>query len=199
MEKQLIISIGREFGSAGHEIADRLAKHYGLSLYDHNLLREVAKERGLDAAALEEFDEKKRNKLLTRTVRGMSNSPAQNVAQIQFDFLREKAESGKSFVVVGRCSEYVLKEYGVVSIFILGDMDTKVARIQRLYNKTEKEAKFMIADRDRSRKAYHNSHCPTKWGDSRGYDLSLNSSRLGMDESVKILTNYIDTRMKISK
>ena len=199
MEKQLIISIGREFGSAGHEIADRLAKHYGLSLYDHNLLREVAKERGLDAVALEEFDEKKRNKILTRTVRGMSNSPAQNVAQIQFDFLREKAESGKSFVVVGRCSEYVLKEYGVVSIFILGDMDTKVARIQRLYNKTEKEAKFMIADRDRSRKAYHNSHCPTKWGDSRGYDLSLNSSRLGMDESVKILTNYIDTRMKISK
>ena len=199
MEKQLIISIGREFGSAGHEIADRLAKHYGLSLYDHNLLREVAKERGLDAAALEEFDEKKRNKILTRTVRGMSKSPAQNVAQIQFDFLREKAESGKSFVVVGRCSEYVLKEYGVVSIFILGDMDTKVARIQRLYNKTEKEAKFMIADRDRSRKAYHNSHCPTKWGDSRGYDLSLNSSRLGMDESVKILTNYIDARMKISK
>ena len=89
MEKQLIISIGREFGSAGHEIADRLAKHYGLPMYDHNLLREVAKERGLDAAKLEEFDEKKRNKLLTRTVRGMSNSPAQNVAQIQFDFLRE--------------------------------------------------------------------------------------------------------------
>lgn len=199
MEKQLIISIGREFGSAGHEIADRLAKHYGLPMYDHNLLREVAKERGLDAAKLEEFDEKKRNKLLTRTVRGMSNSPAQNVAQIQFDFLREKAESGKSFVVVGRCSEYVLKDYGVVSIFILGDMDTKVARIQRLYNKTEKEAKFMIADRDKSRKAYHNSHCPVKWGDSRGYDLSLNSSRLGMDESVKILTNYIDTRMKLSK
>ena len=199
MEKQLIISIGREFGSAGHEIADRLAKHYGLPMYDHNLLREVAKERGLDAAKLEEFDEKKRNKLLTRTVRGMSNSPAQNVAQIQFDFLREKAESGKSFVVVGRCSEYVLKDYGVVSIFILGDMDTKVARIQRLYNKTEKEAKFMIADRDKSRKAYHNSHCPVKWGDSRGYDLSLNSSRLGMDESVKILTNYIDTRMKQSK
>lgn len=199
MEKQLIISIGREFGSAGHEIADRLAKHYGLPLYDHNLLREVAKERGLDASVLEEFDEKKRNKLLTRTVRGMSSSPAQNVAQIQFDFLREKAESGKSFVVVGRCSEYVLKDYGVVSIFILGDMDTKIARIRRLYNKTEKEARFMIADRDRSRKAYHNSHCPVKWGDSRGYDLSLNSSRLGMDESVKILTNYIDTRMKLSK
>ena len=199
MEKQLIISIGREFGSAGHEIADRLAKHYGLPLYDHNLLREVAKERGLDASVLEEFDEKKRNKLLTRTVRGMSSSPAQNVAQIQFDFLREKAESGKSFVMVGRCSEYVLKDYGVVSIFILGDMDTKIARIRRLYNKTEKEARFMIADRDRSRKAYHNSHCPVKWGDSRGYDLSLNSSRLGMDESVKILTNYIDTRMKLSK
>lgn len=199
MEKQLIISIGREFGSAGHEIADRLAKHYGLPLYDHNLLREVAKERGLDVAKLEEFDEKKRNKLLTRTVRGMSNSPAQNVAQIQFDFLKEKAESGMSFVVVGRCSEYVLKDYGVVSIFILGDMDTKIDRIKRLYNKTDKEAKFMIADRDKSRKAYHNSHCPVKWGDSRGYDLSLNSSRLGMDESVKILTNYIDTRMRISK
>lgn len=197
MEKQLIISIGREFGSAGHEIADRLAKHYNLPIYDHNLLREVAKERGLDAAALEEYDEKKKNKLITRTVRGMSSSPAQNVANIQFDFLRQKAQNGQSFVVVGRCSDYVLKEFpALVSIFILGDLDSKTERIQRLYNKTEKEAKAMIADRDKSRKAYHNSHCPTKWGDSRGYDISLNSSRLGLEESVKILTNYIDIRMK---
>ena len=145
--KQLIISIGREFGSAGHEIAERLAKRYGLPLYDHNLLDEVAASHNLDSHELQEYDEMKHNKFLYRSVNGMSSSPADNVANMQFNFIRDKAEKGQSFVIVGRCSETILKDFeGLVSVFIIGDMDSKVARVQRLYGKSEKEAERFIRE-----------------------------------------------------
>lgn len=195
--KQLMISIGREFGSAGHEIAERLAKRYGLPLYDHNLLEEVAASRNLDSRELEKYDEVKRNKLLYRSVKGMSSCPADNVANLQFAFLREKAEAGQSFVVVGRCSETVLQDFeGLVSFFIMGDMDKKVERVMKLYDKSEKEATELIKEKDRKRKKYHDSHCKTKWGDSRNYALSINSSKLGLDASVNLLADYIDTITK---
>lgn len=192
--EQLIISIGREFGTAGHEIAEKLAEHYGLPLYDQNLLDEIAEKRNVDSKKLKEFDEKQ-TVALYRTVKGMSSSPSENVAQMQFDYLREKAKSGESFVVVGRCSEEVLKDYKcMIPIFINGDMDCKVARIVKKYGLTDDEAREYIKKMDRKRKYYHNSHCDTKWGDSRNYELTINSSRLGIDDSVKMLIWYIDTR-----
>ncbi len=102
---------GRSFpldeSSEHRTIAERIAKRYGLSLYDHNLLREVADSHNVSSEELEIFDEMKHNKFLYRTVKGMSSSPADNVALLQFNFLREKAEKGDSFVVVGRCSETI--------------------------------------------------------------------------------------------
>lgn len=198
--KQLIISIGREFGSAGHEIAERLAKRYGLPLYDHNLLDEVAASHNMDSQELQEYDEMKHNKFLYRSINGMSSSPADNVANMQFNFLLDKAEKGQSFVIVGRCSETILKDYeGLVSVFIIGDMESKVARVQHLYGKSEKEAERFIREKDRKRKKYHDSHCKSKWSDSHTYDLSLNSSKLGLAGSVDFLADYIDRRMKGTK
>ena len=195
MKEQLIISVGREFGSGGHEIAQKLADHYHLPLYDHNLLDEMAAKHGMDKELLQELDEKKRNKFLSRTVRGMSNSPEHNVAQLQFDFIKQKAEEGKSFVIVGRCSETVLREHpAMISFFILGDMDEKIKRIMRLHQMSKSQAEELIQEKDRKRKKYHNSHCEGKWGDSRNYEMSINSSKLGIDESVKIITQYIDAR-----
>lgn len=198
MGEQVIISIGREFGSAGHEIAAKLAAYYKLPLYDHNLLDHIAEEGGLNSKELKDFDEKKRNMLLTRTVKGMTNSPAYHVANLQFDFLRKKAESGESFVVVGRCSDFILKNYpGFISIFVLGDMDKKIERVMRVYDMSKEEARAFIVEKDRKRKKYHNSYCDIRWGDSRGYDLSINSSKLGEEECMRILVDYIDTRKKV--
>lgn len=192
---QLIISIGREFGSGGHEIAQKLADIYNLPLYDHNLLDEIAKERNLDKNDLVKHDEKKRNLLFSRTVRGFNNSASQNIAYLQFNYLQKKAAAGESFVVVGRCSETVLKEYnGLVSIFILGDMDKKIARVSEKYNLTGEKAQKLITTKDYKRKKYHDSHCEGKWGDSKNYDLSINSSKLSMDEIIQLLTTYIDMR-----
>ena len=107
---QLIISVGREFGSGGHEIAQKLSEIYNLPLYDRNLLKEVADTKNIDVNSLEEYDEVKKKRFFSRTVRGMSSSPEQAVAKLQFDYLRKKADNGNSFVVVGRCAETVLKD-----------------------------------------------------------------------------------------
>ncbi len=198
--KQLIVSIGREFGSGGHEIGEHLAKRYGLPLYDHNLLDEVAVFHNMDRNTLQEYDEMKRNKLLYRSVKGMNSSPADNVAEMQFSFIRDKAESGQSFVIVGRCSETVLKEFeGLISVFVIGDMKDKVTRVQRLYGKSEKEAEKLIREKDRKRKKYHDSHCEAKWSDPHSYDLCINSSKLGTEGSVDFLAEYIDRCVKAAK
>ena len=138
MEKQLIISVGREFGSGGHEVAQKLADDYGIALYDHDLLKEIAAKKNLKSEDLEAYDELKWNRFLYRTVRGLNSSPEQNVANLQFDFLKEKAKSGESFVVVGRCSETILREYeSMVSIFIRGDKEKKEGRFP-VYQTTER-------------------------------------------------------------
>ena len=197
MEQQLIISVGREFGSGGHEIAKRISDKYKLPIYDHQLLDELSEQTNLNNDELKKLDEVRRNRLLSRTVRGLNNSPSHNLAFLQFNLLKKKADSGESFVVVGRCSETILKgNPALVSLFILGDNEAKVQRIMELYQLSEVGAKALICDKDRKRKQYHNSYCPGKWGDSRNYDLSINSSKLGIGETVNIISEYIDARIR---
>ena len=98
-QKQMIISIGREFGSAGHEIAEKLAERFSLPLYDYNLLREIAGEKKVNVANLEPYDEVPKKGFGSRTVRGYSNSPQENIAYMQFDFLKKKAKEGQSFEI----------------------------------------------------------------------------------------------------
>ena len=195
MEKQLIISVGREYGSGGHEIAEKLANHYGIQLLDHNLLDEIAAKKNVKMDHLKELDEKHKNPLSSRTVRGYSSSPEENLLYLQFDYLRDKADAGDSFVIVGRCSETILKQYdSMVSIFILADREKRIERIMRLYHLSESDAAKKIHEKDTSRRRYHNSFCVGKWGDCRNYDVSLNSSKLGIDGSEKLLTEFIDRR-----
>ena len=198
MGKQLIISVGREFGSGGHEIAEKLARIYDIPLLDHNLLYEIAEERGLDGERLKEFDEKHKTFFGTRTVRGFSSAPEENVSLLQFDYLQKRAAKGDSFVVVGRCSEDVLREYDcMISIFILGDKQNKVERIMELFDMEESMAERFICDKDMKRRRYHNSYCEGKWGDSRNYDISINSSKLGIEGTVAVLKDYIDRRRNV--
>ena len=109
------------------------------------------------------------------------------------------ADSGKSFVIVGRCAENVLKGHeALISIFVLADPNVKTERIARLHNLSIKDAENRRLEKDWKRKKYHNTHCPTKWGDSRNYDISINSSRLGIDGTVASLVDYIDKRQQMN-
>lgn len=194
--RQIIISIGREFGSGGRVIAVELAKRFNLPMYDRDILREIASERDLDHETLEKYDELPKKKLFTRRVRGLHNSPEEHIANLQFEFLMRKAEEGLSFVVVGRCSERVLREFdGLITIFVLGDKEVKLKRIMEINKLSEEDAKSLIAKKDRHRKAYHNYYSQHKWGDSRNYELSINSSKLGIDETINVIEDYINRRL----
>ena len=139
-------------------------------------------------------------KIISRRVNGYSNSIEDNIAEMQFDIIDDKAKSGESFVVVGRCSETKLRKYpALVSLFILGDMDQKIKRVMEVYELSEEDAKKFITKKDKKRKRYHNYHCQGKWGDSRLYDLSVNSSRLGIDKTVDMLEDYIKARIEAMK
>ena len=195
MEKQLIISIGREVGSGGHEIGEILAKHYNIPLLDKNILEDIAAKKNVDASDLKDVDKKFVFPLINRTVRGFSSSIQENVYLLQFEYLQEKAKAGESFIIVGRCGEDVLKEHdALVSIFVLGDKEVKKARIMEKYDKNEFMAERMMREKDTERKLYHNSFCEGKWGDSRNYNISVNSSVLGIEETAELLIDFIDRK-----
>ena len=198
MKEQLIISVGREFGSGGHEIAKILAGYYEIELLDHNLLDEIARERGLDVKTLRHLDEKHKTPFSSRSVRDFSVSLEKNISLLQFDYLEKKAAKGDSFVIVGRCSEHVLKAYdSMVSVFVLGERHHKIQRICELFKLSENKAEKFMKEKDMKRKRYHNGFCEGKWGDSRNYDISVNSSVLGIEGTVAVLIDFIDRKRQL--
>ncbi|MBD5160038.1 MAG: cytidylate kinase-like family protein [Ruminococcus sp.] len=192
---QLIISVGREFGSGGRVIAETLAERFNIPVYDRHLITEIAERIGLTPEEIEKYNENPKKKILSRRVRGYSNSIEDNIAEMQFEFLKEKSESGESFVVVGRCSETKLKNNpALVSLFVLADMDAKIKRVMEVYDLSEDDAREFIRKKDKKRKRYHNYHCSGHWGDSRLYDICINSTCLGIDGTVDYLEKYIKAR-----
>lgn len=190
MSKQILISVEREFGSGGHKIAQAIAAEFGLKYYSRNILDEMFIDKPEHAEKMSDYEEKG-TPLFTRHVRGHSSSPAETLAKMEFDFMRERAASGESFVIVGRCGGMVLRDYpGLITYFIMADMYDKVMRVCECEQISEREAMTRITRVDRLRKKYHDQYCDFKWGDSRGYDLSVNISRLGLVETTKAMIEY---------
>lgn len=195
MGKQLIITVGREFGSGGHIIAVKLAEHFGIQLLDSNILAEVAKKSNASEEYLKKYDERARNLFFSRTVNGFSNSPEEIIAQMQFDYIKQKSDAGESFVVIGRCADYILRENpALVRVFVLGDTEAKIKRTAEREGISEEKAKIRMEQADKRRKYFHNTHSENKWGDSRSYDITVNSSKLGLDSTAELLIKYIELR-----
>ncbi len=193
MGKQIIISVGREFGSGGHIVAANLAKHFGLQLLDSNMLAEIAKDHNTNEEYLRKYDESARNLFFSRTVNGFSNSPEEVIAQMQFDYIKKKADAGESFVVIGRCADWVLRDNpALVRIFILGDKEAKIKRTAERENLSPEKARAHMEQEDKRRKYFHNTHSDAKWGDSRSYDITVNSSKLGIEATTELLVRYIE-------
>lgn len=192
MDKQVIIAISREYGSAGHEIAEKVAKDLGLKLYDRNMLDDISKDKDIHIDYLEKYDEKPKRLFSSRKVGAYTNSIEEIIAEMQFDYLREKADTGESFVIVGRCAETVLSDRkGLISVFILGNPEVKLKRIMDKYHLNETDAAAKIKRHDKHRKQYHNHYSNGKWGDSRLYDMCINSSRLGPVKTAEVIKDYI--------
>ena len=198
-QRQVIISVSREFGSGGHEIAELLAQEFGLKMYDKSILDEIAKEMNMDSEELKKYDEKPRNKFLTRHIGDYTNSMEDILARKQFDFIREKAESGESFVIVGRCADTVLRDTeGLITIFVTGKKEYKTERVMKRDSLTREEAQSKMQRIDMLRRQYHNRYSDHKWGDSRYYDICIDGTFLGSEGTADMLAQYIRGRMEAS-
>ena len=123
---------------------------------------------------------------------------AEELLCLMVDFIRQKGEvERQSFVIVGRCAEYILRDNpNMVSIFILGDIDSKCARVMEKYDLDEKTALNRMKKEDKVRKTYHNFYADGKWGDSRSYDLCVNSSTLGLEQTLQTVISFVDAYME---
>ena len=196
MKQQIIVTLGREHGSGGHYIADMISRELGIKLYDKDSIEQEIASEGYSEEMIRKADEKPVNFFASRRIGKYSNSIEVNVAERTFAMLREKAAAGESFLIIGRCGEQVLKDNpNMISVFICGDPDFKLARVMEKMGLDAEQAIDEIKSVDRSRKNYHNYYCNTKWGDARGYDMTIKSDVLGCEETAKMLIAYIRSFM----
>ncbi len=200
-----IITIGRQFGSGGREIGMKVAEYFGIKFYDKELLTRAASESGFAQEMIQDHDERPTTSFLYNLVMdtysfGYNSSSfvdmpiSHKIFLAQFDTIKKIADEGPC-VIVGRCADYALADYkNVVNIFIHGDEDDKIARVMERYpDVTNKDkALEMILKKDKQRQSYYNYYSSKKWGRSDTYDLTINSSALGIDGTVKLITQFVE-------
>ena len=190
-----VITIGRQFGSAGREIGEQVAKEFGIKYYDKELLSRAAKESGFCEEILENHDERPTSSFLYNLVMdtysfGYNASHyvdmpiSHKVFLAQFDAIKKVAGEGPC-VIVGRCADYALQDMkNCVHIFIYGNEDAKTQFVMKKYNVDAAKAKDMCNKKDKQRQSYYNYYSSKKWGRADSYDLCINSSVLGQEGTV---------------
>lgn len=208
MSDNLVITIGREYGSGGHEIGQKIAAQLGIKCYDRELLELAAKDSGLCPEIMENHDEKPTNSFLYSLVMdtysmGFSSAATyldmpinHKVFLAQFEAIKKLADR-ESCVIVGRCADYALEDYpNMVSVFIKAPLSSRVTRIMERNNVSEDKAFELIAKRDKKRASYYNYYSSKKWGEAKSYDLCLDSSKVGIEGAIKVINAYINARKK---
>ncbi|MCI5891938.1 MAG: cytidylate kinase-like family protein [Clostridiales bacterium] len=203
-----VITVGRQFGSGGRKIAKKVADLLGIEFYDKSLIALAAKESGLSENLFDGIDEKPTNSLLYSLVMGLQSDRgnfyrygdilnSDSIFRIQSQVIQDLVKD-KSCVIVGRCSDYVLRENkNVVNVFIHADQEFKLERVMRIYKQTEKEALDTMRKTDKKRSNYYNFYTNQEWGNVTNYHIALNSAFLGIDDTAKIICDYI--KMKFSE
>ncbi len=195
-----IITISRQFGSGGRTIAKKVADELGFNYYDKEIIEHVAVETGFSKEYIEERGEHAPGKTILsygfepQGVPGIMNgmSAADYLWSIQRQVILKIAEEDKPCVIVGRCADYILKEYDdVFNVFIHADMEFRKDRIVRLYGESENKPEKRLIEKDKKRKTNYKYYTNQDWGDSVNYDLSLDSSFFGVDKCAEIICDLV--------
>ena len=207
MSGNLVITIGRQCGSSGKIIGQKLAEEMGVKCYDKELLALAAKNSGLCEELFETHDEKPTNSFLYSlvmdtysmgyTTSGYMDMPINHkIFLAQFDTIKQLADQ-ESCVIVGRCADYALADYPkVVSVFITASDEDRIASLKKLYNVEEAKAKDIMVKTDKKRASYYNYYSSKKWGDTRSYDLCIKRSAVGVDGAVKMIRAFAETKLE---
>ena len=199
--KKFVVCISREFGSGGHEIGRKLAEKTGVDFYDKELLTRIAKDSGMSEKLVSYYDEMPSKSLLFSLAMdaypmSFTEIPVnQKVYQAQVDTIKKIAEN-ESCVIIGRCADAILGDTeNVVSVFIHADMDSKLARVMEREGLTAEKAKDKIIKTDKKRASFYNFYASDKkWGEASSHDLTLDSGKLGLDNTVELLYEYLKLR-----
>ncbi|MBP5409375.1 MAG: cytidylate kinase-like family protein [Prevotella sp.] len=204
--KHIIINVGRQLGSGGHDIARMLAMDFNAKYYDKEILNLAAKESGFSEKVFEQNDEQRGffKTLLRQYVPFLSDSSfytsnfsSDSLFKFQSDAIRKAAQQG-SCVFVGRCADYVLRDFdNVVNVFISASMWFRVEQILNKQKVTPQEAKRIILQAEGKRAAYYNYYTGKKWGHAESYDLCVDSSILGMLETEKLIADFIRKKFEL--
>ncbi len=207
MDENYVITIGRQLGSGGREIGEKLAGHLGILFYDKELIRLAAQESGLKEEFFEKADEKKRYPVFAAFL-DLKGSTADEIYsnyylsnetlfQFQSNVILDLAEN-HSCLFVGRCADYILKEHPrCLNVFITADMKDRIQRITAIKKVSVHKAREVIEKTDKKRAGYYNYFTGKVWGATESYHLSINSSVLGMDDTVEFLSTFVRKRFAV--
>ena len=201
MDKKLIITIARQYGSGGREIGEKVAKKLGITLYDKQLITDAAAKGNLDENVSKMADESAANSLLYTLAMGSNvlgttmhfgyKMPLNDKLFIlQSEIIKEKAKD-ESCVIIGRCADYVLRdEEKVLRIFVYGDLDHRQARIAARHPELKSMQVIDVINKtDKRRSSYYNFYTGNKWGKYDNYDMAINSSTLGIDGAAELIVS----------
>ena len=202
MEK-IIINIGRQFSSGGRYISKILCEEFGCRYFDKEILDLAAKESGFSPDVFKKSDEKKsfihtlfhlHAPMLSDDNFYNNKFSEESLFKFQCDAIRKAASQG-SCLFIGRCADYVLRdEPNTVSIFLAADMEDRINRTMERYNMDEESARKTISKKDSTRASYYNYYTGKKWGAAESYDLCINTSIFGLDETAKFIADFIRKR-----
>ena len=199
MSEYKIVTIGRQFGSGGREIGQKLAKRLEIPLYDHRLVSMAAKELGIKQSIAAKADEESLNAFLsgyqvnTTTYSQFINAASyvyslnEDVYEKQRKIILTLASKGPC-VIIGRCADYILKDsYECINVFICANRKDRIERIMKRYDMTERKAAAKIRKTDRDRRYYYEDHTGYDWGSIESHQALFNVSLIGQEKIVDIL------------
>ena len=203
MNEHYVINLGRQLGSGGKEIGEKLAKALGIAFFDKELIKLASDESGLCKEFFEKADERAQQTMLSGLFGGRfpfisdgtlpygSFLNNDSLFKIQSDVIRHLAEN-HSCLFVGRCADYILRDHPRhVNIFISASKEARIERLTRLNNITAEQAEELMEKADKKRAAYYNYYSYNAWGAAATYHLCINSSVMGIDRTVEYLLQFI--------
>lgn len=204
--RHMIISIGRECGSGGHEIGEKLAAHYGITLYDRNLIEKLAEETNQDPEKLAQLDERVTGRIFPPQKNGFASEAGTMMSKLTKSdrlYLQEKGLIRKlaeqeSFVIIGRAANAILADNpDTLRLYVYASEAFKLPRVKAFYHlDTDQAARRKMEQVDKARRAYFNYYSDDVWGSSDAHDFMIDSSVFGIDETVEILIGIADRKFR---
>ena len=205
MNDKFVINIGRQLGSGGRQIGEKLASQFGIAFYDKELIQLASKESGLGKEFFENSDEKKNHSFIGGLLGLRTNISSEVFAnnylsnetffKIQSDVIRKLAEE-KSCVFLGRCADYILRDHPrCINLFICADTDDRTKRVAEIEHLTLEKASELIEKTEKKRAEYYNYFSNKVWGAAGSYHLCINSTQLGIDDTVTFIHRFIEQKL----